>query len=106
MTPAVASEWSFAGLLQVGVVEDVHVTSALASEWSSPGLLSPFNVPQAVWRYIATRNGVVRVFPGVHVNKYFDARLRSWYQRALSRPGTVFVSRIDWYSPVGSPLNS
>ena len=76
------------------MVDDVHVTSDLASEWRSGGLLGPEVVSHAVWRYIATRNGVVRVFPGVQLNKYYDPRQRAWYQRAVAQPGTVVVSSL------------
>lgn len=56
------------------------------------GAISPDMVSHAVWRYIATPNGVVRIFPGVQLNRFYDPRIRSWYQRAVAQPGRFVVS--------------
>ena len=78
--------------LQPGVIDDIYLTSQIALEWTFSGLLSPDIVRQAVWHYIGTATGVVRIFPGVQESKYYDPRARPWYQKAVANPGTVAIT--------------
>ncbi|KAI8511664.1 hypothetical protein Bbelb_107640 [Branchiostoma belcheri] len=79
------------GLLN-GVRTDVILTSAIEQYWRENGA-------DSVWRYVGTRNGMFRIFPGISLDRRYDPTQQGWYKRALSRPDDYTFSR-----PVPSPF--
>ncbi|XP_078678371.1 VWFA and cache domain-containing protein 1-like [Branchiostoma floridae x Branchiostoma belcheri] len=79
------------GLLD-GVRTDVILTSAIEQYWRQ-------NASDSVWRYVGTRNGMFRIFPGIALDRRYDPTQQGWYKRALSRPNDYTFSR-----PVPSPF--
>ena len=59
-------------MLQDYVVDGVKITSKIVEIWRD------LSAPHAVWRYLATESGIIRIFPGIELNKFYDPRLRSW----------------------------
>lgn len=70
---------------------DVMATSVINSEWLRQSIRSSLS-EHIVRRYVATPNGVFRVFPGTLLNKKYDPTRRQWYIRALERPGKVTLT--------------
>ncbi|CAH1264807.1 CACHD1 [Branchiostoma lanceolatum] len=75
-----------------GVRTDVVLTAAIEQYWRE-------NDAESVWRYVGTRNGLFRIFPGITVDRRYDPTQKAWYMRALSRPEDYTFSR-----PVPSPF--
>ncbi|KAI8511659.1 hypothetical protein Bbelb_107590 [Branchiostoma belcheri] len=73
------------GLLD-GVRTDVILTSAIEQYWRQ-------NASDSVWRYVGTRNGMFRIFPGIALDRRYDPTQQGWYKRALSRPNDYTFSR-------------
>ncbi|KAJ8322155.1 hypothetical protein KUTeg_000626 [Tegillarca granosa] len=72
----------------------VIVTHEVESFWKSKP------ADYAIWRYIVTKDGVVRVFPGIQLEKEYDHHRRPWYWRALSQKGIVDGSHSNTDSPM------
>lgn len=47
---------------------------------------------RAMWRYVATPNGVFRTYPAHPSSSNYDPRLRPWWYRALAHPGQLALS--------------
>ncbi|XP_061186991.1 VWFA and cache domain-containing protein 1-like [Saccostrea echinata] len=45
-----------------------------------------------VWRYLATQEGVIRVYPGVRLPDAYDFKLRPWYRRTLANRNMNVIS--------------
>ncbi|XP_066284021.1 VWFA and cache domain-containing protein 1-like [Branchiostoma lanceolatum] len=75
-----------------GVRTDVILTAAIEQYWRESDA-------DSVWRYVGTRNGMFRIFPGIAVDRRYDPTQQAWYMRALSRPQDYTFSR-----PVPSPF--
>ncbi|KAK2181045.1 hypothetical protein NP493_412g00022 [Ridgeia piscesae] len=46
----------------------------------------------AIWRYIGTKAGVYRQFPGTRLRKEFDHTQEPWYKRSISMKGMTSLS--------------
>ncbi|KAI8511662.1 hypothetical protein Bbelb_107620 [Branchiostoma belcheri] len=79
------------GLLD-GIRTDVVLTAAIEQYWGE-------KASDSVWRYVGTRNGMFRIFPGIALDRRYDPTQQGWYKRALSRPNDYTFSR-----PVPSPF--
>lgn len=44
------------------------------------------------WRYIATKAGLIRVYPGVLLLKSYDHEKRAWWRQTMAHPDTMFLS--------------
>ncbi|CAG2209075.1 unnamed protein product [Mytilus edulis] len=44
------------------------------------------------WRYIATKAGLIRIYPGVNLLKSYDHEKRGWWRQAMAHPGSMFVT--------------
>ncbi|KAF7711811.1 hypothetical protein HF521_000822 [Silurus meridionalis] len=74
--------------LKSSVRNDVMATSHVTDEWLSLMELSSLNC-YIVRRYIATPNGVLRIYPGSLMDKAFDPTRRQWYLHAIANPGLI-----------------
>ncbi|XP_027002706.1 VWFA and cache domain-containing protein 1 isoform X3 [Tachysurus fulvidraco] len=74
--------------LKSSVRNDVMATSHVTDEWLSLMELSSLNC-YIVRRYIATPNGVLRIYPGSLMDKAFDPTRRQWYLHAVANPGLI-----------------
>ncbi|KAK1795745.1 hypothetical protein P4O66_001224 [Electrophorus voltai] len=74
--------------LKSSVRNDVMATSHVTDEWMSLMELSSLNC-YIVRRYIATPNGVLRIYPGSLMDKAFDPTRRQWYLHAVANPGLI-----------------
>ncbi|ELT96782.1 hypothetical protein CAPTEDRAFT_225126 [Capitella teleta] len=70
------------------IKKDVLATSRINSEWTQQYVHSQLN-DYIIRRYVATSNGVMRMFPGALLSKTLDPTKREWYQRAHEYPGKV-----------------
>ncbi|CAB1332223.1 unnamed protein product [Coregonus sp. 'balchen'] len=70
------------------VRNEVMATSHVTDEWMTLMEMSSLNC-YIVRRYIATPNGVLRIYPGSLMDKAFDPTLRQWYQHAVANPGLI-----------------
>jgi len=64
----------------------ISLTSGLDDVWR--GVYADY----IAFRYIATEDGVFRIFPGIEVHPLYDPRTRAWYQRSLLYPDTTVIS--------------
>ncbi|KAK6308752.1 VWFA and cache domain-containing protein 1 [Coregonus clupeaformis] len=74
--------------LKSSVRNEVMATSHVTDEWMTLMEMSSLNC-YIVRRYIATPNGVLRIYPGSLMDKAFDPTLRQWYQHAVANPGLI-----------------
>ncbi|KAM6962725.1 VWFA and cache domain-containing protein 1 [Aplochiton taeniatus] len=74
--------------LKSSVRNEVMATSHVTDEWMSLMEMSSLNC-YIVRRYIATPNGVLRIYPGSLMDKAFDPTRRQWYQHAVANPGLI-----------------
>ncbi|XP_030228638.1 VWFA and cache domain-containing protein 1 isoform X2 [Gadus morhua] len=74
--------------LKSSVRNEVMATSHVTDEWMTLMEMSSLNC-YIVRRYIATPNGVLRIFPGSLMDKAFDPARRQWYQHAVANPGLI-----------------
>ncbi|XP_063448509.1 VWFA and cache domain-containing protein 1-like [Mytilus trossulus] len=44
------------------------------------------------WRYIGTKSGVMRAYPGVSLEKTYDHEKRAWFRQTVAHPETMFVT--------------
>ncbi|XP_052058299.1 VWFA and cache domain-containing protein 1-like isoform X2 [Mytilus californianus] len=44
------------------------------------------------WRYIGTKSGVMRTYPGILLHKNFDHEKRPWWRQALGHPNTMYLT--------------
>uniref|UniRef100_A0A4W3HXJ0 Cache domain containing 1 n=1 Tax=Callorhinchus milii TaxID=7868 RepID=A0A4W3HXJ0_CALMI len=70
------------------VRSEVMATSHVTDEWISQMEVSELN-SYIVRRYIATPNGVLRIYPGSLMDKAFDATRRQWYLHAMANPALI-----------------
>ncbi|KTG36181.1 hypothetical protein cypCar_00000251, partial [Cyprinus carpio] len=70
------------------VRNEVMATSHVTDEWMSLMEMSSLNC-YIVRRYIATPNGVLRIYPGSLMDKAFDPTRRRWYLHAVANPGLI-----------------
>uniref|UniRef100_F7DFT1 Cache domain-containing 1 n=1 Tax=Xenopus tropicalis TaxID=8364 RepID=F7DFT1_XENTR len=70
------------------VRNEVMATSHVTDEWMTQMEMSSLN-SYIVRRYIATPNGVLRIYPGSLMDKAFDPTRRQWYLHALANPGLI-----------------
>ncbi|XP_048395492.1 VWFA and cache domain-containing protein 1 isoform X2 [Stegostoma tigrinum] len=74
--------------LKSSVRNEVMATSHVTDEWMSQmeiGILNSY----IVRRYIATPNGVLRIYPGSLMDKAFDPTRRQWYLHAMANPALI-----------------
>lgn len=50
----------------------------------------------AAWRYVATENGVFRVYPAVQLPKDYDATKTHWYGNSIYRKQKAPVDFQTW----------
>ncbi|XP_042191042.1 VWFA and cache domain-containing protein 1 [Callorhinchus milii] len=74
--------------LKSSVRSEVMATSHVTDEWISQMEVSELN-SYIVRRYIATPNGVLRIYPGSLMDKAFDATRRQWYLHAMANPALI-----------------
>ncbi|XP_023650562.1 VWFA and cache domain-containing protein 1 isoform X2 [Paramormyrops kingsleyae] len=74
--------------LKSSVRNEVMATSHITDEWMTQMEMSSLNC-YIVRRYIATPNGVLRIFPGSLMDKAFDPTRRQWYLHAVANPGLI-----------------
>uniref|UniRef100_A0A673LVS0 VWFA and cache domain-containing protein 1 n=1 Tax=Sinocyclocheilus rhinocerous TaxID=307959 RepID=A0A673LVS0_9TELE len=74
--------------LKSSVRNEVMATSHVTDEWMSLMEMSSLNC-YIVRRYIATPNGVLRIYPGSLMDKAFDPNRRQWYLHAVANPGLI-----------------
>ncbi|KAG9469617.1 hypothetical protein GDO78_020064 [Eleutherodactylus coqui] len=74
--------------LKFSVRNEVMATSHVTDEWMRQMDMSSLN-SYIVRRYIATPNGVLRIYPGSLMDKAFDPTRRQWYLHALANPGLI-----------------
>uniref|UniRef100_A0A673IQD9 VWFA and cache domain-containing protein 1 n=2 Tax=Sinocyclocheilus rhinocerous TaxID=307959 RepID=A0A673IQD9_9TELE len=74
--------------LKSSVRNEVMATSHVTDEWMSLMEMSSLNC-YIVRRYIATPNGVLRIYPGSLMDKAFDPTRRQWYLHAVANPGLI-----------------
>ncbi|XP_010603533.1 VWFA and cache domain-containing protein 1 [Fukomys damarensis] len=77
--------------LKFSVRNEVMATSHVADEWMAQTEVSSLNA-YIVRRYIATPNGVLRIYPGSLMDKAFDATRRQWYLHAVANPGLISLT--------------
>ena len=63
---------------QFSVRNEVMATSHVTDEWMTQMEMSSLNT-YIVRRYIATPNGVLRIYPGSLMDKAFDPTRRQWW---------------------------
>ncbi|VDI55129.1 Hypothetical predicted protein [Mytilus galloprovincialis] len=44
------------------------------------------------WRYIGTKSGTMRTYPGILMHKNFDHEKRPWWRQALGHPNTMYLT--------------
>ncbi|XP_076812144.1 VWFA and cache domain-containing protein 1-like isoform X2 [Clavelina lepadiformis] len=72
--------------LKVGIKDEVVATSYAGRWWTE--LHNNTDIEEeVVWRYIGTKNGVFRHFPGTRYPDDYDPVLRPWYEHALANRG-------------------
>ncbi|NXL46978.1 CAHD1 protein, partial [Podilymbus podiceps] len=74
--------------LKFSVRNEVMATSHVTDEWMTQMEISSLN-SYIVRRYIATPNGVLRIYPGSLMDKAFDPTRRQWYLHAVANPGLI-----------------
>ncbi|XP_018609330.1 VWFA and cache domain-containing protein 1 [Scleropages formosus] len=74
--------------LKSSVRNEVMATSHVTDEWMTQMEMSSLNC-YIVRRYIATPNGVLRIYPGSLMDKAFDPTRRQWYLHAVANPGLI-----------------
>ncbi|KAF1553883.1 VWFA and cache domain-containing protein 1, partial [Eudyptula albosignata] len=74
--------------LKFSVRNEVMATSHVTDEWMTQMEMSSLN-SYIVRRYIATPNGVLRIYPGSLMDKAFDPTRRQWYLHAVANPGLI-----------------
>ncbi|XP_078074535.1 VWFA and cache domain-containing protein 1 isoform X2 [Mustelus asterias] len=74
--------------LKSSVRNEVMATSHVTDEWMSQMEISILN-SYIVRRYIATPNGVLRIYPGSLMDKAFDPTRRQWYLHAMANPALI-----------------
>ncbi|XP_055978206.1 VWFA and cache domain-containing protein 1 [Sorex fumeus] len=77
--------------LKFSVRNEVMATSHVTDEWMTQMEMSSLN-PYIVRRYIATPNGVLRIYPGSLMDKAFDPTRRQWYLHAVANPGLISLT--------------
>ncbi|RXM36476.1 VWFA and cache domain-containing protein 1 [Acipenser ruthenus] len=75
-------------IMQSSVRNEVMATSHVTDEWMTQMEMSGLN-SYIVRRYIATPNGVLRIYPGSLMDKAFDPTRRQWYLHAVANPGLI-----------------
>ena len=60
--------------LKEAVVEHAQLTSILDDYWATPNIQATY----AIWRYMGTETGIMRINPGTDVVKKYDPTQRSW----------------------------
>uniref|UniRef100_A0A8C9W668 VWFA and cache domain-containing protein 1 n=1 Tax=Scleropages formosus TaxID=113540 RepID=A0A8C9W668_SCLFO len=75
-------------VLQSSVRNEVMATSHITDEWMTVMEMSSLNC-YIVRRYVATPSGVLRIYPGSLMEKFFDPTRRQWYQHAVANPGLI-----------------
>ena len=69
------------------VLEDVYVTSVLDKFWTT-GAVNPYTL----WRYVGTKHGTFRKFPGAISPPEYDPTFRPWFRSAMANVGQYTVS--------------
>ncbi|XP_078487608.1 VWFA and cache domain-containing protein 1-like [Ciona intestinalis] len=62
----------------------VYATSKLEQLWTEISGASQELQREILWRYIGTKEGVFRMYPGTELPKNFDPVVRPWYEHALA----------------------
>ncbi|CAG2243396.1 unnamed protein product [Mytilus edulis] len=44
------------------------------------------------WRYIGTKAGMIRIYPGVSLQKPYDHEKRAWWRQAMAHPNKMFLT--------------
>ncbi|VDI55121.1 Hypothetical predicted protein, partial [Mytilus galloprovincialis] len=44
------------------------------------------------WRYLGTKSGIMRTYPGIVLHKNFDHEKRPWWRQALGHPHTMYLT--------------
>ena len=71
-----------------GIRLSVWATYFLEKYWiSSEGLAK-----NIVWRYYASTQGFIRIFPAVDVGKDYDHQTRPWFIKTISQPGRIVLT--------------
>ncbi|EHB12295.1 VWFA and cache domain-containing protein 1 [Heterocephalus glaber] len=77
--------------LKFSVRNEVMATSHVPDEWMAQMEMSSLST-YIVRRYIATPNGVLRIYPGSLMDKAFDPTRRQWYLHAVANPGLISLT--------------
>ncbi|XP_069134341.1 VWFA and cache domain-containing protein 1-like [Argopecten irradians] len=70
------------------VAKSVVVSFKAEEIWKSKSDLSLYTI----WRYFGTKDGYIRVFPGVQLPDYFTHETRSWWRRSKSQRGILTMT--------------
>lgn len=71
--------------IKAGIRDSVWATQESERFWktNSHGTYEAF----VMWRYVGTKEGIMRIYPGNQLPKEFDATVRPWYLNALANRG-------------------
>lgn len=71
---------------QESVRPDVWATYELDKFWKRT------KSSHLAWRYVGTKSGVMRAYPGVSLEKTYDHKKRAWFRQTVAHPETMFVT--------------
>nr|XP_019926041.2 VWFA and cache domain-containing protein 1 isoform X1 [Crassostrea gigas] len=75
--------------LKASAIQSTRLTYPMERFWTTT---SRQEAPYLVWRYVATQDGVMRVYPGVRLTDDYDYKLRPWYHRTVSQKSVNVIS--------------
>lgn len=86
------------GLSRAQVLNGVYLTSAAEPMWREADESGLYDY--TAWRYVATVDGVHRLYPGSPVERDYTPQKRPWYSRALANQGLFAVSTpyVDFFA--------
>uniref|UniRef100_H2Z2Q7 Uncharacterized protein n=1 Tax=Ciona savignyi TaxID=51511 RepID=H2Z2Q7_CIOSA len=59
---------------------------------------------EILWRYIGTKGGVFRMYPGSELPKNFDPVVRPWYEHATANPDKFVITPPYKDAPTGNSI--
>lgn len=80
-------------IFEDGIRGSVSFTVIVGKFWSTNEYDHSKDRIPFIWRYITTIDGVLLTYPGVYINKLYDARQRPWFKRTMNNKGKLVFSR-------------